>query len=100
MSSLIRTPGAASVNVAVPTLCPEAFLISTTTGLGAAFAAQVTTTALAAVIAHARIVEIFMDYLPKLYAYAEFFPGSTFIVHAKFGSKPEGFCLNCVTCGD
>jgi hypothetical protein len=64
MSSLIRTPGAASVNVAVPTLCPEAFLISTTTGLGAASAADGNSVALAATIAHARIVEIFMDYLP------------------------------------
>jgi hypothetical protein len=64
MSSLIRTPGAASVNVAAPTLCPEAFLISTTTGLGAAFAAHGTMLALAATIAHATIVEIFMGYLP------------------------------------
>src|SRR5258708_32731220 len=39
ISSWIRTPGAACVKVAVPTLCPEEFLISTTTGLGAGFAA-------------------------------------------------------------
>src|SRR6266853_4934505 len=39
ISSLIRTPGAASVKVAVPTLCPDEFLISTTTGLGAGLAA-------------------------------------------------------------
>src|SRR5258708_40355724 len=39
ISNLIRTPGAASVKVAVPTLWPDAFLISTTTGLGAGFAA-------------------------------------------------------------
>jgi hypothetical protein len=52
--------------VAVPTLCPEVFLISITTDLGAAFAAPVTTPALAAAIAHARIVEIFMDHLPRI----------------------------------
>src|SRR5258705_10334046 len=39
ISSLMRTPGLASVSVAVPTLCPAAFLISTTTGFGAGTAA-------------------------------------------------------------
>src|SRR5215475_3289580 len=51
MSSLIRTPGAASVSVAVPMLCPEAFLMSTITGLGAAFAVELDASAMASAIA-------------------------------------------------
>src|SRR5580765_6760017 len=68
ISSLIRTPGAASVRAAVPMLCPEAFLISTTTGFGAGFATelQATTAGLETATAeHARIDRIFIVSLPK-----------------------------------
>jgi hypothetical protein len=66
---LIRTPGAASVSVAVPMLWPEAFLMSTTTDFGAASATAIHVPAMLqkATAENAKIDEILMFFpFPKL----------------------------------
>src|SRR5215470_557353 len=68
MSSLILTPGEASVRVAVPMLCPEPFLISTTTGLGAAFAVRLCAAPVTQIVNAAKVrnAGIFIIFLSKL----------------------------------
>src|SRR5215467_7964677 len=97
MSSLILTPGAASVRVAVPMLCPVAFLMSITTGFGAAAAIELHKAAVpqASTALPTRTGRIFISFLPvRLWDFSD---PSIFRVCSR--GNPQRTCINLVTCG-